>query len=408
VALIALLFAFFLGAEAVAQDCSARDADIFSRARRARAIVADYNKLHRVYRADLARNRAFFKRETGKDMPWRFDLAGVISTKSTFGFEVCTNRGPWGASINPLSAGGLLSVDIFDWGVGVEAFGLVVSNSLKADPTEAQTRTPDGGFREPVGLAYVNETQAIYGGRLILHDWASLVVGWIESAPIDNQPGRDGRVIDAGELSSEYSQRWYIGLASPFGDTSFHILYEPEDVSSDLIELRAAALPLPIDFDAVGVLGVAYIEDESQVALEMGVDRVFDFLSLNSQLEFNPIRVRALKARVEWDGGPELILRSEDSDPSPQVDNSGALRLALDLGAFAEATYFNSRYLEERTGRDHVFGAAFGLSARPDATIAMLQIDLWTGINRPAELARISDFVDHWQFGARFHGRFGL
>jgi hypothetical protein len=390
-------------AQAFAQDCTAEDADIFQTARRARTIVADYNDLHRIHRDDLARNEAF-ARATDQELPWRFDFAGIVSNRSTFGFEVCTNQGPREANIGPLSAGGLFSVDVYDWGVGVEAFALLVNESLQVAPTEEQTRTEDGGFRDPVGLANIQVAEAIYGGRITAHDWASVVVGYIETGELDNNPGDDGLALDAPANRQTRNGRFYLGAGSPFADTSLHIIFEPEDVDSDIIELRADAVPLQKDWKMVGVAGAAYIEDESQVTLDLGVADAFDSLTLVTATEFNPVRLRHVRGRVDWDGGPETILRSKN----PQTDQENAMRLALDLGAFAELSYFNSRHLEEETGRDHVWGAAFGGTLRPDATILMGQIDLWFGVNRPAELARVSNFVDHWQMGVRAHGRFGL
>ncbi|AWV90911.1 hypothetical protein [Bradymonas sediminis] len=391
---------FFSGA-AFAQTCPSEDADIFQSTRRARSIIADYNRLHRVYREDLERNRLFLEREAGKAMNWRFDMAGVFSNTSTFDFEACTNRGARDARAGTMTGGGLASIDLYQLGVGLEVFGVFVGNSVNAVAT-------GDGYQDPVGLASVQENEAIYGARLVLHDWASLVVGWIETGTVQNYPGDDGLIVAAGDAQSRARQRAYIGVASPFGDTSLHLLYAPEDIQSNLIALRAEALPLPVDFEAVGVAGLAYIEDESQLTLELGLAQIWDTFLVSSEFEFNPLRVRSLRARAEWTGGPEKVVRAEDTDPSPQVDTSGVLRVALDLGVFAEATYFNSRHLEDQTGEDHAFGTAFGLTLRPDVTILMLQIDTWAGVNRPDELARVSDFVDHWQFGMRVHGRLGL
>jgi hypothetical protein len=408
-ALLTAAAAMFGADSAVAQDCTAADADIFSTARRARTIVSDYNEMHRIHRADLARNEAF-ARETDQELPWRFDLAGIVGTRSTYGFEVCTNEGTKSASVSPIYAGGIFSLDFYNAGFGVEAFALLVSDALKVSPTEEQTRTEDGGFRDPVGLASVNTQETIYGGRLTLHDWGSLVMAGIETHPLTNNAGVDGVVLQLPETPHATDGRMYVGLGSPYGDTSLHLVFAPSDVATDIIELRADAVPLPADVDALlgadarGVVGAAYIDDESQVALDLGLADAFGFLTLVAATEFNPVRLRKVRGRVDWDGGPEIILREEN----PETGEENAMRLALDLGAFAEVSYFNSRHLEDDTSRDHVWGTAFGATFRPDATILMTQIDFWFGVNRPSELARVSEFVDHWQTGVRVHGRFGL
>jgi hypothetical protein len=392
-----------LAQPAAAQDCQAQDSDIFRTARRARTMVAAYTEMHRVHRADLARNEAF-ARQTDQELPWRFDLVGIATNESTFGFEVCTNRGPWGASVGPMSVGGLFSVDVYEWGVGVEAFALLVDEVLQADPTEAQTRTEDGQVTDPTGVATASAAEVMYGGRLTLHRWASVVVGYIESGSLNNVAGDDGRIIQLRAADTSRQPRWYVGAGSPLGDTSLHLVFEPEDVSADVVEVRSEAIPLPIDFDAVGVAAGSYIADESQVVLDLGLAEAFDVLTVVAAGEFNPVRLRSASARLDWAGGPQMILRDADPDTGRQ----SAMRLALDLGAFMQASYFNSRHLDEQTGRAHVAGAAFGLTARPDATILMGQLDLWFGLNQPETLARISEFVDHWQMGVRFHGRFGL
>src|SRR5690554_6229906 len=200
-----LSWALFSGT-AFAQTCASQDADIFQSTRRARSIIADYNRLHRVYREDLERNRLFLEHEAGKAMNWRFDIAGVFSNTSTFDFDVCTNRGPWGASAGAMTGGGLASVDLYQLGVGLEVFGLFVGNSL----TAVKAVEPGGGYQDPTGVASVQENEAIYGGRLVLHGWASLVVGWIETGTLQNYPGDDGLIIDTGGAQSRARERAYI------------------------------------------------------------------------------------------------------------------------------------------------------------------------------------------------------
>lgn len=383
-------------ATAHAQDCGAADADIFRTARRSRAIVADYNRLHAIHRADLRRNEAFARR-TNQKLDWRFDLAGVIAVRQTLGFEVCTNQGEWDANLSPFVAGALLSVDVYDWDMGVEAFVLQSTDVLNASYTDAQMLAAGDENTPSPDVANTQAGEYMSGLRLTRHEWASLVFGYIGSMPLENYPGDDGRVILTGAGDNVRDDRIYLGLASPYGGGSFDLLFEPGDVATDIVALRFDALPMPEHFGR-GVVGASYIDDESQPVLDLGVDHAFDFLTVNLATEFNPIRLRSALARADVEGGPELVLHQGET----------AARLAVDFGAFGEVSYFNSRHLEEQTGQSDVWGVAFGGFARPDITILMSRIDLWFGVNRPDELARISDFVDHWQVGMRFHVRFGL
>ncbi len=379
-----------------AQDCGAADADIFRAARRSRAIVSDYNTLHDMHRDDLRRNEDFARR-THQKVPWRFDLAGVIALRETLGFDVCTNKGRWDASLTPFMAGGFLSFDENEWGVGFELFALQSSLVLSAVPTDAQQLAQqDPNNTDTIHMASVSDGESMVGGRLVLQEWASVVFGYINTIPVSANAGSDGRVIKTGPGTTSHD-RVYLGLASPYGESSFNLVFDPQDVGTDVAELRFAGLPFPADL-AKGVVGVSYIDDEKEPVLELGAAEAFDFLSLTTATEFNPLRLRELDARVYWDGGPEMILHSGDD----------ALRLAVNLGAFAQVSYFNSRHLEEQTGRSDVWGIAFGGYARPDVTILMTRFDVWFGVNRPDEIARISDFVGHWQVGMRFHMRLGL
>jgi hypothetical protein len=385
-------------ASASAQDCAS---DTFQTVRRARAVVAQYEAFHDRHRADLARNEAFAE-QTGQPLPWRFDLAGLVGFQQTFGFETCTNMGPWGAKFTGMQLGALASVDLYSVGVGLEAFYLLAPVNLVASPTVDQTRTEDGGFAEPVGLANVSAGERIYGGRLTLHRWASLVAARVESRPVSNVEGVDGRIIEI-PLEPAGRPRYYLGIGTPLGGGLLHLLFDARDVATDVVGLRFGEIPLPTPhFD--GVAGAAYLRDEQKVTLELGVTNVFELFTFTAQTEMAPVRLRSVVARVDWSGGPQKVVRSTD----PQTGEEHAMRLALDFGTFAQVSYFDSAHVEAVVDRRRLLGTRAGLTVRPDATILMMQLDFWFGLNDPAELSRISDYADRWQVGVDVHGRFGL
>lgn len=407
VLLISILSQALLSSTAFAQDCGSQDADIFQSTRRARSIVSDYHQLHRRYHADRARKRALLERDTGNPLTWRADFAGLVNLKSTGEFDICTNLGSWKATADALSVADLTSLDLYHWGVGLEAFAISSDNGL--------TALENGVDQDHRSVASIRENDLFFGGRFTVHNWASLVAGWIYSKGLDRRLGNDGRDIDIGASTAQAAPRAYIGLASPLGDTTFHLLYEPEDVHSDLIELHVAALPLPGEINAVGVAGLKYIKDESQVIIELGLAEFREYFSINSEIELNPLRLRSLKARFEYMSGTyypadfvEDAAATQALQKTQEPDTTWIFRPDFDVGAFAEVTYFNSRHLQAQTGQRDALGTNIGFSLRGDLTIFMMQMEFWTGINRPEELAQISDFAGHRQFGLRTTFRLGL
>lgn len=63
----------------------------------------------------------------------------------------------------------------------------------------------NSGYRDPAGLANVNAQEIIYGGRLTLHDWASLVVAAIEAQPLTNNPMR---LLPKPRISTRATSKW--------------------------------------------------------------------------------------------------------------------------------------------------------------------------------------------------------
>lgn len=81
---------------------------------------------------------------------------------------------------------------------------------------------------------------------------------------------------------------------------------------------------------------------------------------------------------------------------------------ALDLGAFVETSWFQSRYLLERHEGPGVWGVYTGFFVRPDLTLLMGRMDFFVGVNRPERVARLTESADNWELGLRLHGRLGL
>lgn len=390
-------------AGALAQvPCPAPDNDAFALARRSRRVVADYERLHALHREDLARNDAHHRAQVGAPMPFSFGLAGVVDWQQTFGFDVCTEQGPWTGTLQPLLLGAVATVDLNRWRVGLEGFALLVQDRLTASPTLEQTRTPEGGFREPTGLATAYQSQTFLGGRVTFADWATVVAGHIRAAPVENVTGEDGRRLLVGPTEPVPPGRLYLGAGVPRYHLHTHLLFDARDVRPDQLELTLRDVPLPYA-ELLGSAGLLHLADEGQVILHLALRQVFGFLSADVAFEHRPARLRHARLRAEWDtsfGGalPPPVERPEDAVP----------RLAFDLGAFAELSWFGSRWLEERTGSSSATGAYFGAFARPDVTLLMARLDLYFGVNRPEELSRLSEARGHWQMGVRMHGRFGL
>ena len=384
-----------------AQPCAAKDNEVFLATRRARSIVSSYEAFNRHHALDLAHNVEFGKR-TNQELSWRFAMVGMFELKQTYGFEVCSNQGPWGASVLEFYGGGLVGVDLVKLGVGIDAFALMSSLDIIAKPTLMQTTTPEGLSQDPQGLATTGTSETMYGTRVTLYEWGSLVGALISVHPPSLLAGDDGRRLEV-PVGGSQGDRYYLGLGTAFGGGTFNLLLNDEDTFGDLAGVRFDQLPTT--FDAFkGVAGASWIREEQRGMIDLGVSQVWNTFSLVTSTEFAPMRLRSVVGRAQWSGGPEAILRSTD----PETGIESAMRAALDLNVFGQLSYFNSSYLERQTERSDVLGGAAGVSARADLTFLMASLDLWFGLNQPLELARVSQFVGHPQMGVRLHIRLGL
>lgn len=401
---VAAVLSLLLPAVASAQveDCPKEGSDAFALARRSRRIIADYQHLHRVHAEDMARNADLYFRQTGEAMPWSFGAAALVEYEQTFGFDVCTNLGPWEAKLNPILVGGVTTFELNRIGLGFEAFAFTTSDALVAAPTEAQVRTPDGGFRDPTGLASVSARDVMYGGRFTLFDWVSVVGGYVETTDAEEVTGEDGRVLIVDDIPPARPGRVYLGAGVPRYGLYAHLLFDDEDVATDDFQILADAIPFP-SMPFLGIAGVGYIEDESQVTLTLGLADIIDLFTVDLSFEHRPVALRHARVRVEWDAAYGLIPTERVADPK-----EARARMGIDLGAFGEATWFGSRHLEEQTGTKNAWGFRVGTYARPDITILAARLDLYFGLNSPETLARFSELAGHWQMGVRLQGRFGL
>lgn len=398
----ASLLAFLGPATALAQTpCPSPDDDAFVAARRSRRIVSDYTDLRGIHRADMARNAELYTRQTGEPMPWRFALAGVVDWSRTFGYDVCTEQGPSTGSFQPLRLGAILTVEIERIGLELEGFALLVQDRLVLDPTPDQTRGPNGEIREPTGLANVFTNESMFGGRVSAFDWVTVVGAYIVTAETQNVRGDDGRALVVGDVGGP-GDRAYLAAGIPRWHLFANILFDADDLAADTLGLDVEDVPLPWAALRLSA-GAGWIEDESQLTLAVKVSEILELFSLELGLEHRPVALRYARARVDWgvrfgEDPPEGRVAPEDAQP----------RLGFDLETFAELSWFGSRYLEERTGDGGAVGAWFGVTARPDLTILMAQLDLFFGVNRPEAIDRLVQAAGHWQVGLRLHGRFGL
>jgi hypothetical protein len=118
---------------------------------------------------------------------------------------------------------------------------------------------------------------------------------------------------------------------------------------------------------------------------------VFGFLSTAVAIEHRPVALRHARVRADW------------STPD-QVEP----RMGVDVGAFAELSWFGSRWLEAQTGSDGEVGTHLGVFVQPDLTLLMTRLELRVGVNEPDALALLSEAAGRWFVGFRLHGRLGL
>jgi len=342
--------------------------------------------------------------QTGREKPWSFAVAGLIDWDNTFGFDACTNQGPWEAKHNPLMVGGVASFKLESIGLGVEAFALLAIDRLEAAPTLAQTTTPDGGVKDPTGLANIRQDQSMLGGRLSYRDWATVVGGIIQDGGVENTVGEDGRELIYDGDQNKNPDRIYLGAGVPRYQAYTHIIFDAQDVRADQLELRIDALPLPY-YGLTALVGLGYIEDESEVVVDLGVGNILKVFSIDVGFEHRPFQLRHARLRAELDsswGWEPADLKAIE----PGLE--AYPRFAFDTGAFIETSWFQSRYLEEQTGQTGAWGVSFGAYVRPDLTIWVNRIDIVAGVNQPEEIERLSEAAGHWHLGVRIYSRFGL
>lgn len=383
-------------------SCPNANDDAFAVARRSRRVVSDYQDLHRIHREDLARNEALYVRQTGEPMPWRFALAGVVDWSRTFAYDVCSNQGPWQGSLQPLRLGAVASLSLPRLGFSLETFIVFVQDRIVADPTAEQVRTPDGMVRDPTDLANVYTNETFYGGRLTVLDWATMVGGYIATAATQTVVGEDGRELFVGGQTLAPRGRVYLGAGIPRYHVFANVLFDDADIEADQLGLELDRLPLPWwSLEAIGA--VAWIDDERQATLTLGVGNILGLFTVETAFEHRPVALRYARLRIDWDTSfgsepPDGIVPPEQAQP----------RFAFDLGTFAELSWYGSRYMQEQTGKGGAVGAYAGFYARPDITLLMAQLDFYFGVNRPEVIDRLVQAAGHWQVGVRLHGRFGL
>ncbi len=338
------LFVSDLAAQGV--DCSDGQADLFSVARKSRRMIADYQRLAAIHVDDMERVAELYRSQTGREKPWSAAVAGVVDTNTIYGFDACTNRGEWSADLNPFMVGGILSVDLNTLGIRSEVFGLLVIDRLIASPSEAQMG------REPSGVANIREEQFMFGGRLQFRDLASVVAGGIQSGRIQSVVGDDGREMVSGAVDSAAGDRVYLGLGVPRYGAYAHILFDPNDVATDALDLRVSGIPLFYD-GLVGRFALRYLEDESQLTLALGVENIAGFLSVDVGFEHRSVNLRHARIRADWSAftGWDSV---ELSEMQPGLE--AYPRFGFDYGAFAEAAWFQSRHLREQTNHAGVGG----------------------------------------------------
>jgi hypothetical protein len=130
---------------------------------------------------------------------------------------------------------------------------------------------------------------------------------------------------------------------------------------------------------------------------------VFGFLSTAVAIEHRPVALRHARVRADWSTffGHEPTGRAATPD---QVEP----RMGVDVGAFAELSWFGSRWLEAQTGSDGEVGTHLGVFVQPDLTLLMTRLELRVGVNEPDALALLSEAAGRWFVGFRLHGRLGL
>jgi hypothetical protein len=402
VALLALGVAT-LPAAAGAQTCPSVDTDVFRAARRTRRVIADATALLATHQADQARNAALYRRQTDAPRGVRVALAGLLDRTQTYGFAVCSEQGPWQGDLIPLQLGAVASVELPAAGLGLEGFALLLQDRLAASPTAAQTRGPDGAPREPTGLASIAVDDLVVGGRVTLLDWVSVMGAWVQTRALQNVVGDDGRRLVSDALVTDRSGRLYLGLGVPRYAVTAHVLFATQDVAADKLELAVEQLPLPGLDGPTGAVAVGWLDDERQLTLTLGVRRVFGFLSTEVAIEHRPVALRHARVRADWSTffGHEPTGRAATPD---QVEP----RMGVDVGAFAELSWFGSRWLEAQTGSDGEVGTHLGVFVQPDLTLLMTRLELRVGVNEPDALALLSEAAGRWFVGFRLHGRLGL
>ena len=86
----------------------------------------------------------------------------------------------------------------------------------------------------------------------------------------------------------------------------------------------------------------------------------------------------------------------------------GDVWLDAAIAPYLEVSAFNSDAFEQRTGRALVPGAATGIKMHGSLGPYTVGCEGFVGVNRAAELGRLSDVVDHVHWGGRFYIRLSI
>jgi hypothetical protein len=430
--------------------------DAFRSARRARRILADYEQLESYYTRDLVNLDPAYMAMLGELPEHRVAFSPVVETTAVPDMRVCTTDGSRSSTLS-MSRFALFGEYTWrKWDVGLRAFYVRGIDSMSFQEA--------AGFEVPEGEEDANGTiqfqQGLLGARLMLTEWSAVTIGRIRETSIRTTPAIDGATVPPDVFPAEStegasSDRLYLAVEVPRWGLGTDILLDPRDERLDTLSFGIDDLPIPgtpIRGDAFA----GYIEDEDQIVTSVAVSKLLRFFEIGAGVEYRPFRLRHARFRVEVSSegikgqapeGDEAAEPAPGAEPAPESDapeaegDSGAgatsrgpstrgdapgdeppgpderpaerregafeLRVYLDTGLFWEGTVFNSRYLEEQTGRSWVWGAAGGGWFGVSGPVMSIYVELSVGANRPRLLERISETVGRGDFHAQLNWRIG-
>lgn len=446
-----------MSTQAQAQSkCRGGGNDAFNTVRRARMALEDYTIVNREFEKDLKLMNMATEVHQIKDPP-RFRIyGGPMADVVMFPLmPSCTTTGVYPADLQQTRLGILVGIDELKWGLSLRYiysdYGSKLDGILPSNMPTDQMESPEQRDARRFSASTGQTTQAL---RLQLTPWFALALGQITYQPVSVGKGADDgtKLTDIEQVEND-STHDFVRVEIPIADLSLDFVFGESRQAVETLYIDLKNLPLMV-VPMTASIKTAYLSDENQTYTMIGFDWInplptqktyYEHKLVNPSTNHNqqttPQAKKEQKFAKELSEQPvsRAINISQTThrvgmDVATEFNsiNLRYVRLRTDLNYRAferklnklenifigqpyvsvelnwEASVFNSRFMQEQTGKRYVLGTGGGLSMGLGVRFMAIYLDTRVGYNRPEVLNRMVQAVDTPEAAINLRWRVGF